>query len=321
MISSTLQERADERKNKDVIGDALTQYGLYGAENKYTVRMKESKMRSLKPADLIKKIKTLSSYKHDVYYYGPRAIDQVVMVVKSAHKTKKKLSETPAVKRFQAQNVEEPKVLFSDYPGMAQAELTWTMKGDNYNKSIMPEILLYNEYFGGGMAGILFQTIRESKALAYSTYSSFRVPYTKSEPFTMISYVGTQADKVTEAAPAMVELLTNMPESENLFEMSKKSIQNVIESERIIKQNIIYFSDRMDRLGLSDDIRKTYYEKIPAMKFSDLKKFADSNIKGRKMNMMVVGDQNKVNLEFLSKYGKLEKVSLDKIFGEIGAKP
>lgn len=39
------------------------------------------------------------------------------------------------------------------------------------------------------------------------------------------------------------------------------------------------------------------------------------------MNMMVVGDQNKVNLEFLSKYGKLEKVSLDKIFGETGVKP
>jgi predicted Zn-dependent peptidase len=35
---------------------------------------------------------------------------------------------------------------------------------------------LFNNYFGGGMGSVVFQTIRESKALAYSTYSYFSLP-------------------------------------------------------------------------------------------------------------------------------------------------
>lgn len=321
MIAAILQERADERKNRDVIRDAVNQYGLYGPENKYTVRLKENEMKALKPADLIKKIKSLSGIRHDIYYYGPRDGAQLALLLPDIHKTGKTLAAPPPVKRFVARNIDSPVVFFANYPDMAQAEMTWSMKSGSFDKDMMPQIRLYNEYFGGGMAGIVFQTIRESKALAYSTYSNFRVPYTKEEPFTMLSYVGTQADKISEAAPAMTELIDNLPESENLLEMSKKSIRNVIETERIIKQNIIYYSDNMDRLGLHEDIRKAYYEKIPSMNFSELKRFAESNIKGQKRNMMVLGDEKKVNFGVLSAYGKVEKVSLDQIFGEAGTTP
>jgi predicted Zn-dependent peptidase len=31
-------------------------------------------------------------------------------------------------------------------------------------------VTVFNNYFGGGMGSIVFQTIRESKALAYSTF-------------------------------------------------------------------------------------------------------------------------------------------------------
>jgi hypothetical protein len=77
----------------------------------------------------------------------------------------------------------------------------------------------------------------------------------------------------------------------------------------------------MNRLGLSEDIRKSYYEKIPGMSFAELKRFTEKNIKGKKMNMMVLGDEKKVDFNVLSKYGKVEKVSLDQIFGDSGAKP
>jgi predicted Zn-dependent peptidase len=256
-----------------------------------------------------------------VYYYGPRDNAQLSVVLNNVHKTGKNLAEPPAVKRFVARDIAAPVVFFANYPDMAQAEMTWSMKSGPFEKDLMPQIRLYNEYFGGGMAGIVFQTIRESKALAYSTYSSYRTPYTKEEPFTMLSYVGTQADKISEAAPAMTGLIENMPESENLLEMSKKSIKNVIETERIIKQSIIYYADNMNRLGLSEDIRKSYYEKIPGMSFAELKRFTEKNIKGKKMNMMVLGDEKKVDFNVLSKYGKVEKVSLDQIFGDSGAKP
>jgi predicted Zn-dependent peptidase len=34
-------------------------------------------------------------------------------------------------------------------------------------------VTVFNNYFGGGMGSIVFQTIRESKALAYSTFGYY----------------------------------------------------------------------------------------------------------------------------------------------------
>jgi predicted Zn-dependent peptidase len=180
---------------------------------------------------------------------------------------------------------------------------------------------LFNEYFGGGMSGVVFQTIRESKALAYSTYSVYRQPYTKEEPFTMFAYVGTQADKISEAAPAMIELLNDLPNSANMFDMAKKSIQNSIETERITKQNIIYQADMMERLGLTEDIRKSYYERIPKMTYQDLRKFSDTHVKDKKYNIMVLGSKDKVDFKVLEKYGKVVKLNLNDVFGESDVKP
>jgi predicted Zn-dependent peptidase len=320
MISGILQERADERKNKGAIRQALTNFGLYGKDNKYTARLTEAQMKAMKPADLVKKVQGLSGIKHDVYYYGPRENKAVADMIAKTHNSKKSLADAPPVKRFAVQGEGEPTVFFVDYD-MKQAELVWTVKGDEYKKELMPEVRLFNEYFGGGMSGVVFQTIRESKALAYSTYSVYRQPYTKEEPFTMFAYVGTQADKISEAAPAMIELLNDLPNSANMFDMAKKSIQNSIETERITKQNIIYQADMMERLGLTEDIRKSYYERIPKMTYQDLRKFSDTHVKDKKYNIMVLGSKDKVDFKVLEKYGKVVKLNLNDVFGESDVKP
>ena len=51
---------------------------------------------------------------------------------------------------------------------MKQAEILMVAKGQGFNAEKMPLIKLHNEYFGGSMGSIVFQTLRESKALAYS---------------------------------------------------------------------------------------------------------------------------------------------------------
>ncbi len=320
MISGILQERSDERKNKGAIRQALTEYGLYGKNNKFTARLTETQMKALKPKDLVKKVQALSSIKHDIYYYGPRDNAAVAAVVGKAHKSSKTLADAPPVKRFEVQNEGEPTVFFADYD-MKQAELVWTVKGGAFDKATLPKVRLFNEYFGGGMSGVVFQTIRESKALAYSTYSTYRTPYTKDEPFTMFAYIGTQADKISEAAPAMVELLNDLPNSANMFDMAKSSIKNSIETERITKQNIIYRADMMERLGLTEDTRKAQYEQIPGMTYADLRKFSEENVKDKKYSLMVLGSKDKIDFKVLEKYGKVVRLNLNEVFGEGDAKP
>jgi predicted Zn-dependent peptidase len=315
MVAGEVQKRSDEKKNKNVIRQMLINYGLYGPSNKYTTRINEAQMKALTPEKLLAKVKELKSLQHDVYYFGPSDNAEVAKIVEKVHKTEKKLEVAPPIKIFTVKTEAEPTVFFVDYD-MVQADLVWTAKGLDFNKDMLPEVRLYNEYFGGGMSGVVFQTIRESKALAYSTNSTYRSPYTKEEPFTLFSYVGTQADKISEAAPAMLELLNDMPNSPNLFDLAKKSIKNQIETERITKQNIIYRADMMERLGVKEDTRKAVYEKTQKMTYDDLKKFADTNIKNKQSNFLVLGSSKKVDFKVLEKYGKVVKLSMSDVFGE-----
>ena len=67
---------------------------------------------------------------------------------------------------------------------------------------------VFNNYFGGGMGNHFFQTIRESKALAYSTYGVY-VSQLKEDDYYMLAYVGSQADKFNDAVGAMNELINH----------------------------------------------------------------------------------------------------------------
>ena len=70
---------------------------------------------------------------------------------------------------------------------------------------------MFNGYFGGGMGSIVFQTIRESKALGLFYLCSRTNTFKKRRSFVVVAYVGSQADKLNEAVAGMNELLTDLP--------------------------------------------------------------------------------------------------------------
>ncbi|MFP3599623.1 insulinase family protein, partial [Chryseobacterium sp. SIMBA_029] len=121
----------------------------------------------------------LFNFKHKVLYYGPKSGTETVASLKPIHKLPASLKELPKTKTFVQIPTDKNKVLFAHYD-MVQAEVFWVRNSDQYNPTLTPTVSLFNNYFGGGMGSIVFQTIRESKALAYSTYSYFALPSKKS---------------------------------------------------------------------------------------------------------------------------------------------
>ena len=82
---------------------------------------------------------------------------------------------------------------------MVQAETRWVRNTVPFNPAESTVISAFNNYFGGGMGSLVFQTIRESKALAYSTYGYYASPRKKADKYYVLAYVGSQADKFKEA--------------------------------------------------------------------------------------------------------------------------
>ncbi|WP_212000600.1 pitrilysin family protein [Chitinophaga sp. HK235] len=308
------KSRSDAKLSKSAIMKGVVNYAMFGARNPFNNQLSQADLDAVTATELTTLLHELPSYKHTVIYYGPQPLATAVADVKKVHTLPASFKEAPAAVKFTKTTQSNNQVLFADYD-MVQTEVNWVGNESVYDPANTGIITLFNNYFGGGMGSIVFQTIRESKALAYSTYAMFVSPDKKGERYSQIAYVGSQADKMSEAIKGMNELLNDIPRSDKLLETAKESMKQDIETERITNDGIIFSYLAAQKLGLSTDIRKQVYESINKMNFSDVKKFHDENIAHKPYTYCVVASEKKVNMDDLKKIGQVKTLSLEEIFG------
>lgn len=317
LVSDIMKVRADDKLSKEkILWNAMFSYGKYGSRSPFTDILTENELKNIKPDELIKILKELPRFKQKILYYGPDNIESVREKLNSEYiTTGTGLNSPPQPVKFEEAATEGNTVYVVDYPDMVQAEIIMLSKKDKFNKELVPYISLYNEYFGGGMAGIVFQELRESKALAYSTFSSFTVPNRLDRSHYNIAYIGTQSDKLPEALKGLTDLLTEMPVSEINFSSAKNNMVQNINTERITKAGILNSYLSAEKLGIKEDLRKDIYEKARNMTIEDIKTFQQNNIKGSNYTILVLGDKNKLDIKTLEKYGSIKYLTLEEIFG------
>lgn len=315
MIADTHKSRADAKKEKwRILWNGLANYAKYGPNSPFTNVLSNDEISNLQSDELIGIIKSIPQMEHKALYYGPMEERKVVNILNELHRVPEEILPIPKRKIFPTVDMDDPKVYFANYD-MVQAEMALTSKQNKFNKEILPEVNVFNEYFGAGMSSVLFQEIREARGLAYSVFSRYNVAKRAEEHDFLTAYLGTQADKQEEALDALVDLLNNLPESEKNFETAKKAILNKIESSRITKTRVFFNYLAAQQKKLDYDVRKDVYSRVQTMTFDDLKTFHQSYIKDKQFNISVVGDEQKMNFSALGKYGKVDKLSLDQIFG------
>jgi predicted Zn-dependent peptidase len=130
------------------------------------------------------------------------------------------------------------------------------------------------------------------------------------------AFIATQNDKVIEAFTAYNELFNEMPVSETSFNLAKESLLNGIRNERITKMRVIWTYINAEKMGYKEDIRKTYFEKIPAISLDDVVKFNNEYLKDKPKTYIILGNDKAVDFKQIKeKFGPVEKVDRDKIFG------
>jgi len=315
MVDRMLKSRSDAKKNKGtILWSGLFNYGKYGEDNPFNNVLKNAELQKLQAGELITFIQDIPQFPHRILYYGPRNQQEIESFISEYHKVPTELKPIPALKEFDEIDTENPKVYWADYD-MVQSEIIFLSKGEQFDPAITPEVRMFNEYFGGGMNSIVFQEIREAQGLAYSVFSSFSQPSKADDSDYLFAYVGTQADKQSEAMDAMTDLLRNLPESEEAFSVAKKAILNKIESERITKSSVLWNYISAQDKGLTYDSRKDIYKQVQTMNFEDVKKFHEQYIKDRKYVTLMVGSRDKIDFESLKEYGEITELSLEKLFG------
>ena len=309
-----LKARADNKLNKRAILAGLRSYAMYGEKNPFNNQFTNDELNQLTASELVDFLHQLTSYRHVAIYYGPLSLGDASATISKVHNMPATFLAEPSSNKFEKIEQTKNMVLFADYD-MVQAEIAWVRNTVPFDPSNASAVEVFNEYYGGSMGSIVFQTLRESKALAYSTYAFYAVPSKKEDKYAVIGYIGTQADKLDEAIAGMNDLLTTVPESKKVLEVSKLSIKNRYETERYNGDDVIYQYLADKRLGLTRDLRKDVYGKFEKISFADLQKFAGDNISNKPYTYCILASEKKVKTESLEKYGEVKKLSLEKIFG------
>lgn len=310
-----IKKRADAKLDKDeILWNGLFNYGKYGKLNPFNNVMSNEAIAALDPNDLTATIHELCSYEHSIYYYGNKPLSETNTVVSKLHQVKAPLKAYPPSVKYEEQSTEVPTVYFADY-NMKQAQIIFLSKGHVFDKAEMPALSLFNEYYGGSMASVVFQEIREKMALAYSASGQYSIPEKEGESNFVFAYVGTQADKLPTATAKMTELLTDLPKADQQFDMARTSIVKRLESDWITKDAIFRTYRRNLKRGINYDIRKDVYEQCKDMKFDDVQAFFDKNVKAKPFIYLVVGSKNDIDMSALSKLGTVKMLSLSELYG------
>lgn len=312
-LSRIFQDRKDNLLNQYAISSALRNYAFYGKINPTTYVLTNKELKKTNPEIFTDKIKDLTNYELSIIYYGPEKLDDIEKIIKELHKSPAQLKPKPESYPFRFQEYSKPVVFTANFD-MVTANVNWVKKSNDFAPEKTTQARLYNEYFGGGMSSVVFQTIRESKALAYSSYAYFSSPSRKEKPFTFYAFVGTQSDKVFDAINAMNELITELPESDQSFNTAKKSIKSSIEAQRIRNEQVVfnYLSSR--RLGIDYDIRKNIYNQIDALTFADLTQFHEDFIRNKTGAYAILGSSKRIDKKKLGQYGTLKQMKTKNLF-------
>jgi predicted Zn-dependent peptidase len=314
MVADIAKKRADAKLDKgNILFQGLVSYGEYGVKNPFNDVLSDEELKNIKAEDLVAIIHSLHDYKHKIFYYGQNDLDKVTASLDKLHLVADAPKDYPTAVKYPEQPT-ETQVYYATYP-MKQAEIIMFSWDDMYNKDLVPSLSMFNEYYGGNMSSVLFQEIREKRALAYAVFGQYAMPAKKDERFHLIAYVGTQADKMETAVTEVSKLLNDLPEAQKNFDMSKQSLLKGLESEWITRDGIYWAYQRAQRRGLDYDIRKDIYTQAQTMTMKDVHDFFDKHVKGKKYVYLVLGGKGDLDMKALAKLGPVKELSLEQIFG------
>jgi predicted Zn-dependent peptidase len=314
MILDIMRERTDNKLSKWSISSGMRSYAKHGNKSPFNHILTIDDLKSIHVDSLTNKITQLMSFEHYIYYYGRKDVSDVQSLLDQYHTTPKYQKITIPPIKFKELNNTNNKVYFVDYD-MVQSEITMISKGNSYDKNLIPLAKLFNEYFGSGLSSIVFQEIRESRALAYSASSYFSTPSKLDQSHYITAYLGTQVDKLEEATTSLLDLMNNMPEVASQFEDAKIAALKKIETSRTKRSQLFWNYLRAQELGLDYDINKDIYPVLKKITLKDLKLFFDEHIKNKNYTFLVLGNKDLVDQNALKELGDYEQLNLDEVFG------
>ncbi len=312
LIADVIGARKDELNNPAAIKRAMYRRSRFGQQSLMLTRTSSEDLKKLTVPDLTDTVKRLFTLPHSISYVGK-------LKESSWRKHIPQLSVTSSAPKLTDRTLKrdsKPNSIHIDFyhREMAQAHVWIEMTLPRWKEEDYPVMHLFNEYFDGGMSGIVFQELRESRALAYTAYAFLSHPRWKNDPYLAVGSIGCQADKTYKSITHFIHLFDELPVSANRFSESKASIDSSIRAGKVGFRNIAPTVLSWQRAQFTINPRQKTFRALSGLELSDMTAYYQSNVKNRPKRICIVGDRNRINIEALKKLGTFTELKASDIF-------
>ena len=313
-VDAVMKARGNNRKSQQANFSRLTTYAEQGAYNAYLNAPSESELRSFNPQNILNELKQFAEIEHTVLYYGPMSEKELNAVLSKNHRTAKKLQPAPKGREYRNLTTPQNEVYIAPY----EAKNIYMMQYHNEDKPWNVEetalVRMFNEYFGGGMNSIVFQELREARGLAYSASARYSQPTRPTHSEDYYTYIVTQNDKMPDCVRTFNQLLENIPESQQAFDIAKQSVTKSLQTARTTKYSVLSAYYWAKKRGLDYDINEKVYQQLPGITLQDVLNFEKKNMTGKTYKYIILGDEKELDMDFLKTLGTIHRLTTDQIF-------
>jgi predicted Zn-dependent peptidase len=297
-----------QRRDPGHMARAAAELALYGEHSSFLHAYGPKGMRKLDPGDVLGAWTQAQGYAVEVRYVGRRSADDVATAVGQTLTFADDLQ--PAMEHVVRTRVLPPRptVYFLPRRNSIQTHLYFAIDGQPVPPEQRAAADAYTEYMGGGMAGLVFQEIREFRALAYSARARFVRDFSPVQAGYLLGYIGCQADKTFESIDVMRSLVQDMPRKPDRLPALESALAR---SQEAMTPDFRELQDRIEYwrwMGYDEDPRQALLPAYEALTFEDIDRFVERQIAGRPMTLVVVGDPKRFPAKRLAEYGDVIKL-------------
>lgn len=307
---------ATEKKDNEAIRDAVIEYVEKGRDEVVNTTVTSSDVKQMTPEDVLKAWRNALKGECDIIYTGTLPTEKVAETLTTLHLDSLSIPYQHARQKV-LQPVSEPTVYIYNNPKARQ-----TYVGAYIPVSATPQMAdlmrsdVWTEYFGGSMSSVMFQNLREFSSLAYSADAQLLQSSHKiypNAPKAILCSMGTQSDKAMTALAKLDSLLNDMPENERNIEESRQSLKNMLYVDYPNFRNKGEQIAVLRRLGYKEDPDRELMTALENIGNQDIIDYYKS-IKSNPRAYIIVGDERGLDINKLSQYGKVVKLTQEDVF-------
>lgn len=317
-LQDAIDSRVDEKKDNRTLRSALRDWVRYGKESGYLQRSSAETLKQLSTEAYGPMKTALQKQNFKIYYSGSKSQEEVHQLLRKYHQPGTiplpLLNARPQPPLKTEQHLESPiKVYFLHNPS-AQATIDLIQSAPEVNAEEKMLVDFYNQYMDGGMGAIMFQEVREARALAYSTFSYYAQGKRLGDEDQMLAFIGTQGDKTVESLTLLIDLMRNPPESDQHFNRARQALENMYRTDRVTFRNVFGTMEAWHDWGFANDPRPQFFAQLSKTQLKDMMAFLKQRVASKPLVFAIVGDREKVNLPALKKLAPVEEVNVSQLF-------